>query len=147
LDRAINEADRLGLTTPDELRAKLDRAPPRPGFAGLKRLLDPRTFRYTRSDLERDFIPIARRAGLPTPLTCQIVNGYEVDFHWPDLKLVVESDGLTYHRTAAQQKTDRVRDQTHTAAGLTPLRFTHGQVRYEPAYVAKTLKRVATRLR
>ncbi len=35
-------------------------------------------------------------------------------------------DGLRYHRTPAQQAADRRRDQAHAAAGLTPLRFTHG---------------------
>ena len=57
-------------------------------------------------------------------MTRQRVNGFEVDFFWPTLGLVVETDGLRYHRTPAQQARDRVRDQAHTAAGLTPLRFT-----------------------
>jgi very-short-patch-repair endonuclease len=147
LDRAVNEADRLDLTTVEDLQAALETGDHRPGSASLKRLLDPRTFRYTRSDLERDFIPIALAAGLSIPLTCQIVNGFEVDFFWPALGLVVETDGWRHHRTPIQQAKDRMRDQAHTAAGLTPLRFTHGQIRYEPAYVRKTLKRVARRLR
>ncbi len=68
------------------------------------------------------------------------------DFYWPDLGLVVETDGLRYHRTPAQQAKDRRRDQAHTAAGLTPLRFTHGQIAFEPAYVRATLEEVARRL-
>ena len=146
-DRAVNEANRLDLVTADDLRAAVDCGPRRPGIAPLRVLLDPQTFRYTRSDLERDFIPIAHKASLATPLTRQIVNGFEVDFHWPDLGLVVETDGWRHHRTPSQQRKDRLRDQTHTAAGLTTLRFTHGQIRYEPAYVERTLKAVATRLR
>lgn len=59
---------------------------------------------------------------------------------------MVETDGLTYHRTPAQQVRDRRRDQAHTAAGLTPLRFTDFQVRYEPRWVEAVL-RVAQRLR
>lgn len=147
IDRAINEADRLDLATVEDLQSALKATPGRPGKAGLKKLLDPRTFRYTRSDLERDFIPIAHRAGLGTPLTFQVVNGFEVDFYWPDLGLVVETDGWRHHRTPIQQAKDRVRDQTHTAAGLTPLRFTHGQIRFERRYVQRTLEAVATRLR
>jgi very-short-patch-repair endonuclease len=147
LDRAVNEADRLDLATVEDLQSALETSPPRPGTASLKKLLDPRTFRYTRSDLERDFIPIARRAGLGTPLTFRIVNGFEVDFYFPDLGLVVETDGWRHHRTPIQQANDRVRDQTHTAAGFTALRFTHGQIRFEPAYVERTLAKVATRLR
>jgi very-short-patch-repair endonuclease len=147
LERAVNEADRLDLATAEDLQAALERTAPRAGKASLKELLDPRTFRYTRSDLERDFIPIAVRAGLPIPLTCQIVNGFEVDFYWPVLGLVVETDGWRHHRTPAQQRKDRIRDQAHTAAGLTPLRFTHGQIRFERRHVERTLAKVARRLR
>jgi very-short-patch-repair endonuclease len=70
----------------------------------------------------------------------------EVDFYWPSLGLVVETDGLRYHRTASAQRRDRVRDQVHTAAGLTQLRFTHYQVRYEPRYVQGILAQTASRL-
>ena len=80
--------------------------------------------------------------GLPLPQTGSYVNGYKVDFYWPDLGLVVETDGLRYHRTPTQQARDRQRDQAHAAAGLTTLRFTHAQVRFEPEYVRKTLAAV-----
>jgi very-short-patch-repair endonuclease len=59
---------------------------------------------------------------------------------------VVETDGLRYHRTPAEQARDRLRDQIHTASGLTPLRFTHEQVRYEPAHVRRILAQTASRL-
>jgi very-short-patch-repair endonuclease len=63
------------------------------------------------------------------------------------LGVVVETDGLRYHRTPAKQALDRLKDQTHTAAGLTPLRFTRAQVKYEPGYVREILAAVARRLR
>jgi very-short-patch-repair endonuclease len=75
-----------------------------------------------------------------------LVN-FPVDFFWPDLGLVVETDGLRYHRTPAQQARDRVRDQALSAAGLTPLRFTRAQVRFDPGHVEATLATVAERLR
>lgn len=59
--------------------------------------------------------------------------------------MVVETDGLRFHRPA-QQARDRLRDQAHTAAGLTPLRFTRAQVRFERGYVAETIATVARRL-
>jgi very-short-patch-repair endonuclease len=74
------------------------------------------------------------------------VSGFRVDFHWPELGLVVETDGLRYHRTPAQQAKDRLRDQAHAAAGLVSLRFTRAQVRFEPDYVQATLAAVARRL-
>ncbi len=146
LERAVNEADRLDLIDPSALRAALDAYAGRPGVARLRELLDRRTFRLTDSDLERLFLPLVAQAGLPLPLTRQRLNGFRVDFFWPDLRLVVETDGLRYHRTPAQQARDQIRDQAHLVAGFTPLRFTHGQVRYEADYVRSTLRAVARRL-
>ncbi len=146
LERAVNEADKRDLTTPEKLRAALETYTGEAGVARLRALLDRHTFRLSDSDLERRFRPLARSAGLPTPLTKQRVNGFEVDFFWPDLGLVVETDGLRYHRTPAEQARDRLRDQAHAAAGLTPLRFTHEQVRFEGDYVRVTLTAVVRRL-
>jgi hypothetical protein len=111
LEAAINEADRRDLIDPDALRASLDQLAPRPGVGALGRTLDARTFLLTDSELERRFLPVARRAGLRRPLTQQWMNGFKVDFYWPDLGLMVETDGLRYHRTPAQQARDRVRDR------------------------------------
>ena len=110
-------------------------------------MLDAQTFTLTDSELERRFIALVKAAGLPVPQTQAWLNGFRVDFYWPDLGLVVETDGLRYHRTPAQQKKDRLRDQTHAAAGLTTLRFTAGQVRFERRQVMATLVAVAVRLR
>jgi len=146
LERAINEADALDLVHVGDLEG-LDEMPPRPGVAGMRTLIDSRTFRLTRSDLEAVFIPLSVRAGLGIPLTRQWVNGHEVDFFYPDLGLVVETDGGRFHRTPSEQRADRRRDQAHTRAGLTPLRFTHGQVFHERADVEATLAAVGERLR
>lgn len=146
LEAAINEADKRGLTDPEELRSAIGALRGRPGVAALRETLDRRTFTLTDSELERRFLPIARAAGLPLPQTQRRVNGFKVDFYWPEIGLVVETDGLRYHRTAAQQARDRLRDQAHARAGLTPLRFTHAQVRFEPGQVKATLAAVARRL-
>jgi very-short-patch-repair endonuclease len=146
VERSVNEADRLDLIDPPTLRLELQPHRCEPGVRPLRALLDRRTFRMTRSELERLFLPIAKQVGLPLPLTKQWVNGFEVDFFWPDLGLVVETDGLRYHRTPAEQARDRLRDQAHTAAGLVNLRFTHEQVRYETDYVRSTLLAVVRRI-
>ena len=139
IERAINEADKYDLIHPPELREALDQRQGEPGVARLRHILDRRTFRLTKEELERLFLPLTRQAGLPTPLTGQWV-------YWPDLGLVVETDGLRYHRTPAEQARDRLRDQAHTAAGLTQLRFTHEQVRYEPDHLLAILAQTASRL-
>ena len=147
IERAVNVADRDNLIDPERLRAAIAERPGLRGVPALRGLLDRRTFVLTDSELERRFLPLAKRAGLPLPETGMLLNGFKVDFYWRELGLVVETDGLRYHRTAAQQHRDRERDQAHTAAGLTPLRFTHAQVAYEPEAVLTTLSAVARRLR
>jgi very-short-patch-repair endonuclease len=146
LDRAVNDADRLDLIDPEALRSVLDSVSPRPGVGRLRSLLDTHTFAPTDSVLERRFLQLAKGAGLPRPKTQARVNGFRVDFYWSSLGLVVETDGLRYHRTPAQQKKDRQRDQAHAVSGLTTLRFTAAQVRYEADEVQRTLAAVATRL-
>jgi Protein of unknown function (DUF559) len=146
IERAINEADKLDLIHPEGLRAALDERAGQRGVAKLRAILDRATFVLTDTELEAKFVPVALRAGLPPPLTQRWVDGFKVDFYWPELRLVVETDGLRYHRTPAQQARDRLRDQAHVAAGLTALRFTHAQVAYEPGHVEETLRAVARRL-
>jgi len=142
LEKAVNEADKLDLVDPDSLRVALHRMPGQAGVPALRRLLDRRTFRLTDSELERRFLALVRSVRLPHPETRRVVNGVRVDFFWPDLGLVVETDGLRYHRTPAQQARDRRRDQVHAAAGLTTLRFTHSQIRFGPSEVIDVLARV-----
>jgi len=144
--RMVNDADKLGLVKVPALRRFAEVHPRQDGVGRLKEILDPSTFRRTDTRLEQWFLPIVARIGLPIPLTQQKINGFKVDFFCPDLGLVVETDGLAYHRTPAEQAADRVRDQTHTAAGMTPLRFTHDQVKYEAPYVGKVLAETARRL-
>ncbi len=143
VERAVNEADKRDLIDPEALRGVLDHYAGEPGTPLLRRLLDKRTFRLSDSDLEILFRPIAMEAGLPPPLTKQVVNGFEVDFYWPNLGLVVETDGLRYHRTPSTQTRDARRDRTHTLAGMTPLRFTHYEIKHERAKVRLELSRIA----
>jgi predicted transcriptional regulator of viral defense system/very-short-patch-repair endonuclease len=142
LERLVNEADSLDLIDPESLRRWLEHRAGEPGVRRLRALLDPETFRLSDSELERRFHPIALAAGLPQPEAKAFVNEYEVDFFWPSLGLVVECDSLRYHRTAQKQTRDLLRDQTHTASGLTTLRFTHWQVRYDPRHVQQILSAI-----
>ena len=146
LERMVNEADKHDLIDPEALREALDDYAGERGVKLLCTLLDRLTFCLSDTELEVLFRPIAARAGLPTPLTKEIVNNFEVDFYWPDLGLVVETDGWRYHRTASAQTRDALRDQTHTASGLTTLRFSHHQVAYEPEHVHRILATTAASL-
>lgn len=97
VERAINEADKLHVIDADSLRRELDDYPGQPGIRLLRHVLDKDTFRLSDDELERLFRPLAAAAGLPVPLTKHLVNKFEVDFYWPDLGLVVETDGWRYH--------------------------------------------------
>ncbi|MGE0067126.1 MAG: DUF559 domain-containing protein [Solirubrobacterales bacterium] len=144
--RTINEADKRDVIFAEDLRGELDAYAGQPGVRPLRTLLDRDTFVLSDEELERLFLPLTQEAGLSLPMTKQMVNGYEVDFYWPELKLVVETDGLRYHRTPLAQAKDARRDQTHTAAGYARLRFTHWQVKHERDHVLRILGETASRL-
>ena len=146
LEDAINAADHRGLVPTYRLRSALQPSP-RLGAGRLRRLLDSQTFSRSQTALERRFLPIARAAGLPKPGSQIRLGRYRVDFHWPELGLVVEVDSLTYHRTVAQQTTDMERDQAHARAGLLTLRFNHRQVFRRPDYVRAVLADAVRHLR
>lgn len=151
LERAVNDADKRGLIDPEALRDELTRFDGQPGVRPLRHLLDKLFFQLSDSDLEIYFRRIIKAAKLPMPLSKQWVNDFEVDFFWPDLGLVVETDGLRYHRTPSAQMRDARRDRAHVMAGMTPLRFTHYEVRYEPGRVRialdRTIKMLGDRIR
>ena len=147
VEAAVNEADHLDLVDPERLRTALAALPRRTGVVRLEQLLAATAVALTATELERRFLPLARGAGLGKPWTQVWLDGYRVDFYWPELGLVVEADSLRYHRTAFKQARDKRRDNAHAAAGRAALRFTHGQVVGEPGYVTETLARTAARLR
>lgn len=146
VEAAVNAADRLDLIDPAGLRREIGGRSRIRGLPALRRLLDRHSFRLTDSELERRFLRLVSKAGIPPPETGVRLNGFKVDFFWPELGLIVETDGLRYHRTASQQARDRRRDQAHLLAGLTTIRFTYGQIAREQADVTTTLAAIAGRL-
>ena len=145
LEAAVNQADALNLLRVDTLREELDRAKGQPGVRLLREILDRDAFLLTDSELERLFVPIAKRAGLPRPETQVEVNGHRVDFYFRELDLVVECNGLRYHRTPLQQRNDALRHQAHEAAGTRHVPFTYAQIAREPDHVVGTLVRIRRR--
>jgi len=116
-------------------RRALDAFVGQPGVKVVRDLLDGATFLLTDSELERRFLSLVRSAGLSDPQTQRYVSSHRVDFVWPELGLVVETDSLRYHRTPFQQRKDVERDQAHRARGLVPVRFTQYQVRRKREHV------------
>lgn len=147
LEAAVNMADSLDLLDPAGVRRALSRFPHIPGVTHLRRLLDAHSFRLTDSELERMFNRLVGRASLPAPRTQRFVSGHRVDFVWPEIGLVVETDSLRYHRTPMQQRRDAERDHAHLLAGVESVRFTHHQVAYAKPHVIRTLEAAAARAR
>jgi very-short-patch-repair endonuclease len=145
LEQAIGEADLRRICSLKALRTSASNA----GRAGapLRAVIEPLTFRVTQSELERAFLRLVAKAGLPLPDTQARFGNTRVDFWWSDAGLVVETDGAQFHANAIQQTEDRKRDHAHIRAGRIPLRVTHWQVFKEPAETTALLADVFTSCR
>jgi len=69
-----------------------------------------------------------------------VILGKEVDFFWPDARLIVETDGAATHLTRTAFENDRRRDAMLTRAGYRVIRFTWRQLNNEPDLVAATVR-------
>jgi very-short-patch-repair endonuclease len=94
----------------------------------------------TRSDLERDFLRLVRRAGLPMPEVNVKVDRWTVDFLWPAHRLVAETDSYLYHHGTIAFEDDRRRDLDLRRRGFAVHRFTERQLSGEPEQVAADLR-------
>jgi very-short-patch-repair endonuclease len=138
LDTTTNAG--LPLTTP---RQTLTQLPPREAarardealVLGLVPRTDDDHAEPTRSALERALLPALEAASLPKPRVNGRVLGYEVDFHWPEHRLIVETDGWRVHGRRRAFEDDRARDAQLLAAGWIVLRFTWRQVIHETLLV------------
>lgn len=123
---AVEAADRRGLLDVPALIELCDASPGRKGTGALRRIaLEQRgATARTKSPPESTFLRLCRDYGLPEPLVNSTLHGYEVDFHWPDRRLVVEIDSYTFHRSWAQRQRDLERDADLKVRGHDVLRFT-----------------------
>jgi very-short-patch-repair endonuclease len=94
----------------------------------------------TRSDLERDFLRLCRRHGLPAPEVNVKVGRWTVDFLWRRQRVAVETDFYEYHRGRVAFQDDRERDLDLRRRGFEVRRFSERQVNDRPAEVAADLR-------
>jgi predicted transcriptional regulator of viral defense system len=146
LERAVERAEILRIFDLHAVEDVLERAGRRREAAALRAVIaayapDPA---FTRSELERRFLALCRKAGVPRPQvnTFRALpgDGFELDFTWPDRRLIAETDSHRYHSTRRAFENDRRRDQRLTVAGWRVVRFTWRQVFGEPAEVGATLR-------
>jgi very-short-patch-repair endonuclease len=96
----------------------------------------------TRSELEYALLPALRTAQLPRPICNCEVLGREVDFLWPEHRLIVETDGWSTHGHRRAFESDRARDATLQAHGYRVVRFTWRQVIHETLLVTVRIAQI-----
>ncbi len=125
LERALAEASARRLVRRSELLSLIARVGPRPGVPALRAMLElGSTPALTRSEAEERFLALVRAAELPPPEANVRIGPHEVDFLWPDQRLVVEIDGFQYHSSRATFERDRRRDADLAAQGYRVIRVT-----------------------
>lgn len=119
LERDLVAAERIGRVQWLRLNGIVACGRGRKGAGKLRRVVaavDPRAA-STLSPLEVDFLALCREYGIPLPEVNVMVAGYLVDFVWPSERLVVETDGYTYHADRRAFESDHERTVALTAAG------------------------------
>jgi len=145
---ALPRAKRLGLLDMIAIDAMLKRSRGLRGVARLRMALDRyRTKVFTRSDLERDFLALVKRARLPQPSMNLFISGYEIDAYWSDLRFAVELDTYDYHGDEISFEEDRLRQEDLKLAGIEMVRITGERMDREPGAVASRLRRLLERRR
>jgi very-short-patch-repair endonuclease len=138
LTRATEEAQVQRRVTPHSLNEQFQRYPHHRGTTALRTAV-PANVSLTRSEAERRLLELIRAARLPPPRTNHQVKGHEVDFLWPDQRLIVEVDGFAFHSTRAAFERDRIRDADLVQAGYRVIRITWRRLVTEPEAVIATL--------
>ena len=91
----------------------------------------------TRSPLERLFLPLLEKFGVPLPDDVNVmIAGVLVDAVWWNQKLVVELDGKDNHSSWGQIQRDRSNEMRLRGAGFDALRYGTLQLEEQPAGVA-----------
>jgi hypothetical protein len=130
LRRALEQAEALRLTDPLTLVAVVQRHKGRRGAKALTAALAQGPLRASlpRSELERRFLALTDRAGLPKPLVNHWIDvGGELiqaDCVWPAHRLIAELDSRAWHGTGQAFDRDRRRDRRCLAAGWRVMRVT-----------------------
>jgi len=123
LGRAAEEAQVRHLVTDHSLDEQFQRYPKHRGTAALRKAIRSEPA-LTRSEAERRFLKLIRRARLPEPRTNVRIGRYEVDFYWPERDLIVEIDGYAFHSSRGAFERDRRRDAELGAQGQQVMRVT-----------------------
>jgi Transcriptional regulator, AbiEi antitoxin len=143
LTAALDSALRDGLTAEEPLHRRIValRSSGRYGIPKLLAVIEgAEVSRGGHSWLERRYLELCARAGLPCPVTQQVLSRardhvVRVDCRFPGTRVVVELLGYRWHRTVDQLARDATRMNALVLDGFAPMQFTYQQVTAEPAWV------------
>ena len=96
---------------------------------------------HTRSPLERLFLPLCERAGIPLPEVNVYIEGVLVDAVWREQKLVVELDGENNHSSWKQIQDDRSKELILRRAAFDVVRYGTRQLEEEAPLLEQDLRR------
>jgi hypothetical protein len=146
LEKACDQAEVERLLDWAAVKEALARARGRAGIRLLRAVLEVGHHGddLPRSELERRFLALCRRAGLPVPAVNQwlAVAGEEVqvDFVWHTHGVIVETDGFRTHGTHRAFREDRRRDRLLALAGWRVVRFTWDDLTSDSEHVTRVLR-------
>jgi hypothetical protein len=147
VERAVEESERQRLFDLSAAETLLARYARRPGTPALGAVID--AYRddhiHTRSELERLFQDLCEEHAIAPPTVNAGGGLFELDFQWPDKRVIAETDGRDVHTTRAAFERDRARDAWLTAHGYRVVRFTWRQLTREPEKVASVLRLLLSR--
>ena len=148
LDDAVAEARQKRLIRAGELEAAAKAAGKTRGAAQMRAfLVDEGEPAITRSRGERRLRRLLRDARLPQPKVNVRLAGYEVDFLWPEQRVVLELDTYTFHGDRRAFERDRRKTMVLEDAGYHVIRITRRQLLEEPYLVVAHIARALDRYR
>ena len=145
LERAVEQADVLRIFNRRQVDLVLTRAVGRRGAPRLQAVLDANAEpTLTESELEESFLELCERHGLPRPEVAVWVQTREghikADFLWRAQRVVVETDGYTFHGHRQAFERDHRRDALLDLAGWKVRRFTWRQIANDADLVVATVR-------
>ena len=145
LRRAVRGAEVQGLVTVAQLTARLAKTRGRRGTARLRELIGEGPA-PTRSELEDRTLDLLLAHGFPRPAINARIAGLtrpvEVDFRFPELRLIIEADGARYHRGKLAGGLDAARQAMLETAGYRVVRVSWTRITRDRDQTARRLRRV-----
>jgi very-short-patch-repair endonuclease len=148
VEKAVRQAEFLGVFDLAEVSRLLERYPRRRGTARLRKAVRAAADSEvrTRSDMEDAFHALALDANLRRPE----MNGtvaldeitIEADAVWRDAKLIVELDSRQAHLTMSAFETDRERDRAAALEGWVVIRITWRQLTEQRRRLIRDVRRL-----